>query len=420
MNRDRYPKMFRVRQQCTVPALDNVAAAVRSALAGQGLEKKIQSGDRVAVTVGSRGIANIAQITKEIVDHVRQVGGEPVIVPAMGSHGGGTAAGQRQLIESLGVSEQYCGCPIESSIETVVAASTNDGIPIHFDRVAYERDHVIVANRIKPHTTLDGPIQSGLLKMLLIGLGNAAGAKTIHGALLRRSLADLANEIAPQLFDSCGILTGLAIIENARDEVAHVEAIAPGRFIDREAELLTQAREWMARLPLVEVDVLVIDEIGKDISGTGMDTNVVGRKQFGDAAGPDELPKVRRILVRGLSQRTHGNAMGIGLADFCNRRVLDAMDVDATQLNAITSGRVAAAKLPMSFVSDREMLNAALTSIGSPSTENVRVVWIRNTLDIAEFAFSEAYREEVSQRDDLEIAPDAFSLSDLLLATDGS
>jgi hypothetical protein len=269
---------------------------------------------------------------------------------------------------------------------------------------------VIVANRVKPHTSLDGPLQSGLVKMLLIGLGNPAGAKVMHRELQSTSLAELAEQVVPELCKYANVIAGVAILENARDETAHIEAVAPSNFLARERELLRQASEWCPRLPFDDVDVLLIDEIGKDYSGTGMDTIVVGRKPATDSLSAHRLPIVRRILVRGLSARSHGNAIGIGLADFCHARVLAAMDRDATRLNALTSGYIETAKLPLDFASDSTMLDAALASVGTKPPDQVRLLWIRNTLELSELASSTPYLAEAAARGDLEILSEPIAL----------
>ncbi|HUT95783.1 MAG TPA: lactate racemase domain-containing protein, partial [Thermoguttaceae bacterium] len=270
-----YPLMFRVRQRFEAPRLDDVAAEVHAQLERLSLAAKVKPGDSVAIAAGSRGVANVHVILRSIVEHLQALDARPFIVPAMGSHGGGTAEGQRNVVESYGITEEFVGCPIRSTMETVVVCRTAEGFPVHFDRFAYEADHVVVCNRVKPHTRFVGEIESGLMKMMLIGLGKCEGASIYHRAILDYSFDQIIRSVTGEVFRNCGILAGMAIVENAYDETALVEAVPPEQFESREKELLLLAKKWMARLPFRHVDLLLIDRIGKDISGAGLDTNVV-------------------------------------------------------------------------------------------------------------------------------------------------
>ena len=306
----RYPMIFRVRQHFDAPRVKDVPAKVEAQLAGLKLADRVRPGQSVAVTVGSRGIANLPRIVRATVEHLQRLGAQPFVVPAMGSHAGGTAEGQRRLVESYGVTEASVGCPIRSGTETVVVCQTAEGFPVHFDRHAFEADHVVVCNRIKPHTMFVGPIESGLMKMMLIGLGNPEGARVYHRAIQQYDFARIIRSVAGEVLRRCHILAGLAVVENAYDQTALVEAVLPEAFEEREKQLLASARRWMPRLPFGEVDLLLVDRIGKDLSGTGMDSNVVGRKYYDHAAAEDEYPKVKRIAVRGLTPATRGNVLG--------------------------------------------------------------------------------------------------------------
>ncbi len=313
------PTIFRLRQKFAAPKVADVAAETRAQLEKLQLAARIKPGQSVAITAGSRGVANIKQITRAIVEHVKSLGGEPFIVPAMGSHGGGTAEGQREILASYGITEAFCGCPIRSSMETVIVCQTAEGFNVHFDRHAFGADHVLVCNRIKPHTGFVGEIESGLMKMMLIGLGKHEGAKVYHSAIQDYSFGQIVRSVAGRVLESCRIAGGIAIVENPYDETAAIVALAPQEFEPREKELLVMAKQLLPRLPFEKIDLLVIDEIGKNISGTGMDTNVVGRKFHAHHAAKNETPKVKQILIRGLTEETHGNASGIGLAEFCTR-----------------------------------------------------------------------------------------------------
>ncbi len=413
-----FPRTFRVRQHFDAPRLDDVPAEVCRQLGKLGLGDRVRPGQSVAVTVGSRGIANLAEIVHAAVRFLQALGLEPFIVPAMGSHGGGTAEGQRALIEAYGVTEAAAGCPIRSSMDTVVVCRMAAGFPVHFDRLAFEADHVLVLNRVKPHTKFVGDIESGLIKMLLIGLGKGEGAAVYHRAILDYSFAQIIHSVAGEVLRRCRILAGLGIVENAYDQTARIEAVAPGEFEPREKALLKLARRWMARLPFDRVDVLLIDRIGKNVSGTGLDTNVVGRKFNDHRAVEGELPRVRRICLRGLTPETHGNAVGLGIAEFCRTRLVRGANLAATRLNAMVANHVSAAMLPLDYETDRAMLAAALGTIGLTPAKDVRLLWIADTLHLNELECSAAYLTEAQEHNTLEILtpprPLPFDASDNL------
>ena len=311
-----YPEIFRIRQKFDRPVVEDIPSEVASELSRLNLDTTIQPGQSVAITAGSRGIENIHIIIKSIVDHLKGLGAEPFVVPAMGSHGGATAEGQQGIVEGYGITEDYVGCPIRSSMETVIVCDAKEGFPVHFDKNAYGADHVVVCGRVKPHTTFVGDIESGLMKMMLIGLGKYEGAKTYHRAIKDHSFGQIVRSVAKEVLSKCRIVAGLAIVENGYDETARITAVGPNEFEAREKELLVLAKQWMPRLPFKQADLLVVDQIGKNISGSGMDSNVVGRKFLEHRAGDDEWPKVRTIFLRGLTEETHGNATGIGMAEF--------------------------------------------------------------------------------------------------------
>ncbi len=398
-----YPQVFRVRQQFERPRVEDVAATVQAELARLSLSDKVKPGESVAITAGSRGIANIAVIIKAIVDHFLALGAGPFIVPAMGSHGGGTAEGQREIIESYGITEEYCGCPIRASMETVVVCQAAEGFPVHFDKHASAADHVVVCGRVKPHTGFVGDVESGLMKMMLIGLGKHEGAKIYHRAIQNHSFGQIVRSVAREVLSRCNIVAGLAIIENGYDETAQITAVAPAEFEEREKELLVLARKWMPRLPFQEADVLLVDQIGKNISGSGMDTNVIGRKFNDHKAASDEWPKIKRIIIRGLTEATHGNGCGLGMSEFCLSRVVDGLNREATWINAITGGHPTAGMVPIHYPTDRQVLDAALSTIGLTDPPDARLMWIRDTLTVGEVECSAAYLDEARQRDDLEI-----------------
>ncbi|RMG37416.1 MAG: DUF2088 domain-containing protein [Planctomycetota bacterium] len=397
------PRMLRVRQHFERPVVRDVAAEVHTQLRRLNLHERVHPGQSVAITAGSRGIANIAQIIKAAVEHFRELGAAPFIVPAMGSHGGGTAEGQRRIIEEYGITEEFVGAPIRATMETVIVDTTEQGIPVHFDRFAFEADHVLVCGRVKPHTGFVGEIESGLHKMMLIGLGKHEGAKIYHRAIQEYSFLEIIRAVADVVMRRCGVVAGLAIVENAYDETALIEAVPPAEFFAREKELLRLARRWMPRLPFRYADVLIVDQIGKNISGTGMDTNVIGRKYNDHAATERDEVCCKRIVVRSLTRETHGNACGLGLAEFTTERCARQVDIVATRINCVTGGHPTGGAIPITFPNDREAIVAALQTIGLTPPDRARVMHITDTLHLSELLISEAYMPEVQRRDDLEV-----------------
>jgi hypothetical protein len=403
--------MFRVRQQFEGPRVDDIPATVDAELARLNLSRAIQPGQSVAVTMGSRGIANIHLVIRAIVQHLERLGAKPFIVPAMGSHGGGTAQGQREIVEGYGVTEDFVGCPIRSSMETVVVCQTAEGIPVHFDKHAFNADHVVVCGRVKPHTGFVGDIESGLMKMMLIGLGKHEGAKIYHRAIADFSFPQIVRSVASHVLARCKVAAGVGIVENGYDETALIRAIAPQEFEEREKELLVLAKKWMPKLPFDQADILIIDEIGKNISGSGMDTNVVGRKFNDHKAADNEYPKIKRIWVRDLTEETHGNAAGIGIAEFCSRRVIEQIDLKITKINCLTGGHPTGAMLPLYYDTEREVFDAALSVIGLTQPPEARVMWIRDTLHLAEVECSAAYWGEAQGRSDLTVLTEPRELA---------
>lgn len=405
-----YPRMFRVRQTFERPRVEDIPGEVQAQFKRLGLRDRVKPGASVAVTVGSRGIANIHIITKGIIDHLKSIGAKPFIVPAMGSHGGGTAEGQRGIVEGYGITESFVGCPIRATMETVTVCKTAEGIPVHFDRYAYEADHVVVCGRVKPHTGFVGDIESGLMKMMLIGLGKHEGAKVYHRAINDFSFGQIVRSVAGHVLSKCRIVAGLGIVENGYDETARLEAVPPEKFEEREKALLVLAKQWMPRLPFREADVLLLDDFGKNISGSGMDTNVVGRKFLWHEAAENEWPKIKRIIIRSLTEETHGNAAGIGGAEFCSPRVMEQIDLNITQINCLTGGGPMGAMLPVCLANERANLDAALGTLGLVEPPDVRILWCRNTLQVADVECSVRYLDEARERKDLEIVTEPRDL----------
>ena len=401
-----YPQMFRIRQHFDAPRVDDIAGTVRDEIARINPSSTIKPGQTVAVAAGSRGVANINTIVKTVVEEMKAIGAVPYIVPAMGSHGGGTAEGQTQVLAEYGITEGAMGCPIKSSMDVIQIGVSDFDMPIYFDKHASEADHIVVVNRIKPHTGFAGEIESGLMKMMLIGLGKHKGASVYHRAIIHHSFDKVVRLVGKVVREEMPITFGVATLENGYDETALIEAIPAADFEEREKVLQAKSKEWCPSLPFDDIDLLIIDEMGKNISGSGMDTNVIGRKRNDRRAMGDETPRVLRIFVRDLTEVTHGNATGIGMAEFTTRRLVDKIDYHATYTNVITGQHVSAGAIPLHCDTDAEILDIALESIGLIAPEDARVLWIPNTLDLGEVEASEAYLSQADIRDDLEILTD--------------
>lgn len=373
-------KVFKVLQSPKGPKLDDIPSAVCEQFAASGMHKDLQ-GKRVAVAVGSRGIASLPVVVKALVECLRSSGAIPFIVPAMGSHGGGTAPGQTALLASLGITTEIA--PIMASMDVAELETTATGVNVCIDKNAWEADHVILVNRIKAHPTFDGPFESGLFKMLGIGLGKLVGAKRYHRAIAASGFTDVIGRVARTVIGSGKILGAIAILENSNSEIAQIEAVRAEDIEERERGLLRVSKSWMLGLPFDEIDLLVVDEIGKEISGTGMDLGIVGRKT--------SYPLVHRIYVRGLSEGTMGNASGIGVADFCHLKLLYQIDFKKTYTNCLASGFPEKAKIPVYVGSDKEMLDIAKSMMGK---DELKIVWIKNTLKLDEMWASEALWSE--------------------------
>jgi Lactate racemase N-terminal domain len=406
-----FPRFVRLRQNFPRPRVENIPAAVRAALERLRLGGTIKAGQSVALTAGSRGIANIPVVLKAVVQHLRDLGARPFLVPAMGSHGGGKAEGQRAVLESYGITEEFVGAPIRASMEVVALGATAEGWPVYLDKQASQADHIGVVARVKPHTSYHGPVESGLLKMMMIGLGKHVGAAMYHRILLEQPYDPVVRAVGRHMRAKAPIAFGLAVVENGFDETALVEAVLPADFEPVEERLLVKAKEWLARLPFHSADLLIIDEIGKEISGSGMDTNVVGRKRALKNQPPANQPEMRFIFIRGLSAHTHGNAAGLGFADFTTSRLVESMNYRATVINCVTSGYPEGANLPVHYDTDREVLDAALSINGTRAPEQARIIHIRNTMELHEVEVSEPCLAELPRVTDFEVVRGPYELA---------
>lgn len=395
-----FPGMARVEARRRGPTLRRAAGAADRALRDLGLSERIGPGQRVAITGGSRGIAEVAAIIRRVVAALRQLKAEPFIIPAMGSHGGATAEGQRLLLQTYGISEEAMGAPILSSMEVTELGRTPEGIPVHLDTQAAEADAILLVNRVKPHTAFAGRIGSGLLKMLAFGLGNHQGALACHEAVMEIGYEQVIRAVSAVILDRVRVLGGLAILENSEGGLAKVVGLPAESIVAGEERLFQQARRWAPRLPFDELDLLIVDEMGKNIAGTGMDTNVIGRR-FSLVEKPLPRPRIARIFVRGLTKETHGNANGIGLAEFTTERLLRMMDQRVTYTNSVTARTPEHSRLPMAFASDREVLETALKTVREADPMSARIVRIKNTLELKTMLVSESLVPEVQRHRDL-------------------
>jgi hypothetical protein len=396
-----FPPIACVRQEFDQPEVADVPAAVARAIRGSRVGERVKPGGSVAVTVGSRGIAGIDRIAAAAVGALRGLGLNPFVVAAMGSHGGGTADGQRALLAALGVTESAVGCPVRCEMDTVVLGTNSFGLPIHFDRNAYEADGVVLLNRVKPHTSFTGRYESGLLKMLTIGLGKRQGAAQVHKLGLP-GLKALLPEVGAFLLAKAPVALGVALLENAREHTARVVAVEPEDILDVEPGLLDEARTLMARLPFEQIDVLVVGELGKNYSGTGMDPNVIGRQRV--ETMPDlPRPVVTRLAVLDLSAETRGNALGVGLADLTTDRVVRAIDPTPMRVNSLTSNFLTRARVPISLPTDRDVIAACLETCWRIDPSEARMVLIPNTLELTTLWVTEPLADEVRRRPGLRV-----------------
>jgi hypothetical protein len=401
------PKLYRIRRTLNPPVVVDVAAEVKSAIRKLPLAGRLKPGGRVAVTGGSRGVANIATILRTTCDTLKELGASPFIVPAMGSHGGATAEGQLAILARYGITPESMGVPILSSMETVEIARMDWGLPVHVDRHACEADHIVLVNRVKPHTGFRGPVESGLMKILVIGLGKHQGALLAHRAAIDVGLQRMVPEVGRVSLAKLPVLFGLAAVENARHQTAMIEATLPEDLEATDTRLLKEAWRLMGRVPFDFLHLLIVDEIGKEISGGGMDSNVIGRMATGISPGPD-APRYVRILVRDLTAKTAGNAVGMGLADFATRRLADKVNFHYTYTNVLTASVTAGAKLPIIFETDRAAIEGALKTIGLTEPPDAKVARIRNTQALEVLYVSEALLPEVRGRADLNILDGPF------------
>lgn len=396
------PRLVEIRQHFPDRSLPDVYRAVREEMQAADWVARVPAGSRIAVGVGSRGIANIDVIVRGVVDAWRSQEVRPCIVPVMGSHGGGTAEGQKEVLSHYGISEESMGVPIVSSLDVVPVGHSPQGIAVSMDKTAWEADGVMLCSRVKWHTGFDGKLESGLHKMMAIGLGKWEGAQRYHMWAVRLGLEEVIREVGGVILDSGRMIGGLAILEDAHHGTAEVHAIGAENMVPREEELLARAKAWKADIPVPEFDLLIVDEIGKNISGAGMDTKVINRSGLGRNCWPG-LPRIGRIYARSLTPHGGGNAVGIGLCDIIHDRLFDAIDFHKTWINSFTASSTIGCMCPPHFPTDRQCIDRILATCGRSDLTECTVVWIRNTMELGHMRVSENLLRELGLRRDIEV-----------------
>lgn len=381
-----------VSQKFNTEKIEDVRAEVYKEFDELNVTKLITPNMRIGVTAGSRGIANISIIIRAVCDYIKGAGGSPFIIPAMGSHGGATAEGQTHVLEELGITEETMQCPIISSMDVVKVGVTSSNVPVYLDKNAFNADGIVVVNRIKPHTDFDSVIESGLTKMIAVGLGKAKGCATMHSYGLGKSIP----ESARVSIQNVNIMFGLGIIENSRDETFKLKAILAKDFEEKEKELLKAAKNNVPKIPIDNLDVLVVKEMGKMISGTGMDTKVIGRIRIAGECEPLK-PAIKKVVILNLAASSHGNALGVGLADITTKKLVDSINLDATYANTLATTFLERAKIPITMNNDKDAIIAAMNTCGDINTKGIKMAIIENTLDLKHIYLSDATLSEIEE-----------------------
>jgi hypothetical protein len=397
------PKFVKIRQNFKTNPIRDIRRCIQTEFEALKPETFISAGQSIAITAGSRGIKKIDMITREIINCFKQIGAEPYIVPSMGSHGGATAEGQKEVLRHYGITEEAMGAPIRSSMEVIAVGQTGSGLPVYVDKAALQADHIAVVNRVKAHTDFEASIESGLLKMIAIGLGNQEGADKCHLAFVKSGYYRTIAEVAREAINKCNIAIGVGIVENQKKETEIIKFIPSAKMEKSEEKLLQRAKALFPRIPFSPLDLLIVDEMSKTFSGTGMDQNVIARSAAATHIAPSH-PEISRIFVRELAPSSNGNASGIGNADFTTRRLVDRIDFKASYVNVITAVGPELLRIPVYFDTDREVLEAVAKVIPEFSAEKARIVWIKNTLQLEEMLISEAMASEAEALENVRIS----------------
>ncbi len=407
------PKFFKAKRTFNRPVVEDRTQTTLTELERAFPEGSIPAGASIGITVGSRGIVGIAEVAKACVDFLKKRGATPFILPAMGSHGGATDEGQRSLIAHYGVTEESMGCPIHAQMATRSLGQSPEGLEVFMAESALEADGVLLLNRVKPHTDYSGPLESGLTKISAIGLGKLEGAGTIHSRIFDLGLGKAIKEAADMIFSTGKIIGGVALLENAYHETAKIKAMPHDTLFAEEEELLKEAYTLMGKLPILDLDLLAIDEMGKNISGSGNDTNIIGRCVYGYISGTawqEGMPEIQRIFVRTLTEESDGNAVGLGLVDFTTPKFMAQVNMAYTQLNAFTSRAPLGARVPLVLDTDELALKTAITTC-LERPDGPRAIYIKNTLSLEDIYLSEALLSEAQGIENLEILSEAESLA---------
>lgn len=404
------PKMFQIRQQFETLEIGDIQKEIETRIRGLQSHPEVRAGQSVAVACSSRGIAEHAAIVGSTVKFLKQMQLEPFIIPAMGSHGGGTSAGQKKILELAGITRQSMGVPVRSSMDTVTIGHTNDQIPVFMDKQAAEADWIVPINRIKSHTMFTGEVESGLMKMLAIGLGKRDGPAIYHNFAFEFGLEHVIRTVGRTIMSARPVLFGVGVVENASGRPAMIGVFGADELERKEAEYLCKAKTLEPRLPLQNIDVLLIDEMGKDISGAGIDCNVIGRIAMPLLTKDPDAPSIKRIVVCDLTAKSEGNAIGVGLSDFITQRLFDKIDRESMNVNALTASDPEHVKIPMVLVNDQQAISAAISTIGIVKPDQIRLMRIKNTKQLDKIVVSEACLNNLHVCPGIVIEPEPFEI----------
>ncbi len=399
----KFPGFYHITHRFPRPQINSIPKRIKEIMAEQIADARIKSGEKMGVGVGSRDIRNIAEITRLVCQEIKAVGAKPFLIPVMGSHGAATRSGQEKVLASLGITPDSCGCSMLSGMDATRIGMVFGEVPVYYAKDALSMDHCICINRIKPHTKFKGTIESGITKMLCIGMGKHLGALAYHNYALRHGFFNLLKKLAEKVMETSNFRFGIGIVENAYDETAQIEGLPRDSLFDKEERLLAVAKSNMPKLPLSSADVLVLKQIGKDISGAGMDPNITGRASDLTEDDFSENFYAKRLAVLNLSEKSNGNGLGIGNADFITEKVFREFNYEATLINALTSSSIKKASVPIRMPDDRKAIQACFTTIGPIPANQVEAIVIKDTLNISQCLISEALVDKVKEQKGIEI-----------------
>ncbi|HHZ01521.1 MAG TPA: DUF2088 domain-containing protein [Tissierellia bacterium] len=396
------PKFARIRQHFDDTKIENIEEEIKKQFNSEKIRDIIKEGQTIGITVGSRGLANLKEIVKYICDNIKSKGATPVILPSMGSHGGAVAEGQADFVRGLGVTEEFVGAEIRAGMEVIQLGTTEEGYPVYYDKIASELDGVIVLGRIKAHTDLEGDIESGLHKMIAVGLGNHLGAQVVHARGLDKAVPRV-KSIARYALKNSNIVFGVGLIENAYDETSEIVFLPAAEIAETEASLLAKSKKQLPRFLFNDIDVLIVDQIGKNISGNGMDPNVIGRGMIGYK---NKEIRINKIVTLDTSEESGSNAFGVGLSDITTKRIFNKLETEAMYTNAITAIAINGVRIPIAMDSDKLAIQLAIRAVCAEEPEKIRIARIKDTLSLSEIYVSESLVEELKGNENIEIISD--------------